>query len=85
MLAQAPIDSNTIVVTASRTPEAPSETAASVTVLDSKRIDRLGEPLVPALLRLTPSAAVATSGPPGSLTEVRIRGAECERGATDHV
>ena len=29
-----------------------------------------------ALLRLTPSAAVATSGPAGSLTEVRIRGAE---------
>ena len=30
----------------------------------------------PCLLRLTPSAAVATSGPAGSLTEVRIRGAE---------
>ena len=28
------------------------------------------------MLRLTPSAAVATSGPAGSLTEVRIRGAE---------
>jgi vitamin B12 transporter len=28
------------------------------------------------LVRLTPSAAVATSGPGGSLTEVRIRGAE---------
>ena len=33
-------------------------------------------PLISALLRLTPSAAVATSGPAGSLTEVRIRGAE---------
>ena len=31
---------------------------------------------ISALLRLTPSAAVATSGPAGSLTEVRIRGAE---------
>ena len=35
-----------------------------------------GEPLVPALLRLVPSTAVATSGPAGSLAEVRIRGAE---------
>ena len=32
--------------------------------------------MVPDLLRLTPSVAVATSGPAGSLTEVRIRGAE---------
>jgi vitamin B12 transporter len=36
----------------------------------------LDEPLVSSLLRLTPSAAIATSGPAGSLTEVRIRGAE---------
>jgi vitamin B12 transporter len=76
MLAQAPIDTNTIIVTASRAPEKAADTAASVAILDSTRIDRLGEPLVPALLRLTPSAAVATSGPAGSLTEVRIRGAE---------
>ena len=45
-------------------------------VIDSQSIERLGEPLVPSLLRLTPSVAVATSGPAGSLTEVRIRGAE---------
>lgn len=76
MLVQAPIDSNTIVVTASRAPETAAETPASVTVIDQNQIDRLGEPLVPALLRLTPSAAVATSGTAGSLTEVRIRGAE---------
>jgi vitamin B12 transporter len=76
MLIQAPIDTNIIIVTASRAPEPNSQTAASVTVIDGDRIDRLGEPLVPALLRLTPSTAVATSGPAGSLTEVRIRGAE---------
>ena len=51
-----------------RPPASPSST--------SKRIERLGEPLVPAFLRLVPSAAVSTSGPAGSLTEVRIRGAE---------
>ena len=65
-----------IVVTAERAPEAAEDTPASVTVIDLKRIERLGEPLLPALLRLTPSVAVATSGPAGSLTEVRIRGAE---------
>ncbi len=65
-----------IVITAERAPEQAADTPASVTVIDSRSIERLGEPLVPALLRLTPSVAVATSGSAGSLTEVRIRGAE---------
>jgi vitamin B12 transporter len=71
-----PIDSNQIVITASRSPESEAQTPASVTIIDQQQIERLDEPLVAALLRLTPSAAVATSGPAGSLTEVRIRGAE---------
>ena len=71
-----PIDTDQIVITASRAPEDQARTAASVTIIDQRRIERLGEPLVPALLRLAPSASVAISGPAGSLTEVRIRGAE---------
>lgn len=71
-----PIDTDQIVITASRAPETEARTAASVTIIDQQRIERLGEPLIASLLRLTPSAAVATSGPAGSLTEVRIRGAE---------
>jgi vitamin B12 transporter len=71
-----PIDTDQIVITASRTPEAESKTPASVIIIDKKRIERLGEPLIPALLRLSPSASISTSGPAGSLTEVRIRGAE---------
>jgi vitamin B12 transporter len=71
-----PVDTDQIVITASRAPEQQSQTPASVTIVDKKRIERLGEPLVPALLRLSPSVAVSTSGPAGSFTEVRIRGAE---------
>src|SRR5437868_15480072 len=71
-----PIDTDQIVITASRAPEQEARTPASVTIIDKKRVERLGDPLVPALLRLSPSIAVATSGPAGSLTEVRIRGAE---------
>lgn len=71
-----PADQPTIVVTASRTPDAIGDTPASVTLIDASRIDRLGEPLLPAYLRLVPSAAVSTSGPAGSLTQVRVRGAE---------
>ena len=75
-MAVTPIDTNQITITASRTPEPLSETAASVTVVEEQRLRRLGEPQIASILRLVPSAAVSTSGPAGSITEVRIRGAE---------
>jgi vitamin B12 transporter len=71
-----PIDSDQIVITASRVRESEADTAASVTIIDSEEIARLDEPLVANLLRLTPSTAVTSIGPSGSLTEVRIRGSE---------
>ena len=71
-----PPEQATIIVTASRTPEAEDATPASVTLIDAERIERLGAPLVTDLLRLSPSLAVSVSGPAGSLTDVRIRGAE---------
>jgi vitamin B12 transporter len=71
-----PIDTDQIVITASRVPESEASSPASVTIVDKERIDRLGEPLVAPLLRLSPSISVTDSGPAGSLTEVRIRGAE---------
>ena len=76
MPAALPINADQIVITASRAPESEAHTPASVTIIDQQRIERLDEPLVANLLRLTPSASVTTSGPSGSLTEVRIRGAE---------
>lgn len=71
-----PIDTDQIVITASRAPESEADTPASVTIIDQNQIESLDEPLVTNLLRLTPSAAVTTVGPAGSLTEVRIRGSE---------
>jgi vitamin B12 transporter len=65
-----------IVVTASRVPQKQDQSAASTTVLDRERIERLGDPLLYTLLRLTPSAAVESGGPAGTFSEVRIRGAE---------
>jgi vitamin B12 transporter len=71
-----PPQQDTIVVTASRTPETATATPASVTLIDAERIERIGAPLVTDLLRLAPSLVISTSGPAGSLTDVRIRGAE---------
>ena len=71
-----PIDTDQIVITASRAPASEAQTPASVTIVDRQRIERLGDALVPTLLRLTPSVAVTVQGPAGLFTEVRIRGAE---------
>src|SRR5690242_7065869 len=71
-----PIDTDQIVITASRAPETQAQSPASVSIIDSQEIERLDQPLVADLLRLTPSAAVTNIGPAGSLTEVRIRGSE---------
>lgn len=68
--------SNAIVVTASRIPERADSTAASVSVVDAVTLARVGAPFVTDYLRLLPSTSVSISGPAGSLTEVRIRGAE---------
>jgi vitamin B12 transporter len=48
-------------------------------LIDAPRIERLGAPLVTDYLRLIPSVSVAVSGPAGSLTQVRIRGAEANQ------
>jgi vitamin B12 transporter len=65
-----------IVVTASREPVAQERSGASTTLLDEAALDDLSLPAVPDLLRLSPGLAVATTGPRGTQTQVRIRGAE---------
>ncbi|MCY7279503.1 MAG: TonB-dependent receptor plug domain-containing protein, partial [Sphingomonas bacterium] len=65
-----------IVVTASRLLEKIENSAASVSIVDEQLLDNLGEPAITAYLRLLPSISLATSGPAGSFTQLRIRGAE---------
>jgi vitamin B12 transporter len=69
-------DDRAIVVTASRAPVAAVDSAASVTTYDEEALDDLSLPALPDLLRLAPGVSVATTGPRGTQTQVRIRGAE---------
>jgi vitamin B12 transporter len=69
-------DAPAIVVTASRVPVAATDSAASVTTFDEEALDDLSLPALPDLLRLSPGVSVANSGPRGTQTQVRIRGAE---------
>ena len=66
----------TIVVTASRVPIASKQAGASFTVLDEVYLDRRQALTVEELLRGTPGVAVSRSGVLGSLSQVRMRGAE---------
>lgn len=65
-----------IVVTASREPVPEALSGAAVTVIDTPTIEALALPSLSDLLRLAPGVSVAVSGPLGSQTQVRIRGAE---------
>src|SRR3546814_18717334 len=64
-----------ITVTAGREQEL-SSAADALTVLDDRRIKALNLPQVSDLLRLLPGGSVNVQGPQGSLTQIRIRGAE---------
>lgn len=72
------IPDQTIVVTASREPETKADAPVSATVFDRATLDALDLPMTEDVLRLSPGVAVAQSGPRGTLTEVRIRGAEAK-------
>ena len=65
-----------IVVTASREPEAQADAPVSSTVFDQATLEALSLPMTADVLRLSPGVSVSQSGPRGTLTQVRIRGAE---------
>ena len=79
LLAVAPIVSEPeqqIVVTASREPVEVDDSPASVTLFGREEIEALTLPMASDLLRLSPGLSLASTGPRGTQTQVRIRGAE---------
>ncbi|HWT12171.1 MAG TPA: TonB-dependent receptor [Allosphingosinicella sp.] len=65
-----------IIVTGSREAMTADSTALSSTLIEEETIEALALPSAVDLLRLTPGVAVATTGPRGTQTQLRIRGAE---------
>ncbi|HEX9931303.1 MAG TPA: TonB-dependent receptor plug domain-containing protein, partial [Allosphingosinicella sp.] len=65
-----------IVVTGSREPVAQAEAAASVTTIEERALKVLDLPQGADALRLLPGVSVSVSGPRGTQTQLRIRGAE---------
>ncbi|MBX3562078.1 MAG: TonB-dependent receptor [Sphingomonas sp.] len=65
-----------IVVTAAREPVAADEAAVSSTIFDTATLEALTLPTAADILRLSPGLSVSVSGPRGTQTQLRIRGAE---------
>ena len=68
--------SEPIVVTGSREPVPALEAPASPTEVDERALDALALPSAADVLRLLPGVSVSVSGPRGTQTQVRLRGAE---------
>ncbi|WP_300528064.1 TonB-dependent receptor [Maricaulis sp.] len=66
----------TILVTAARLPLAAQDATVSVSVLGEAELEARGPLFAADILRAVPGLAVSRSGPAGSLTQIRARGAE---------
>jgi vitamin B12 transporter len=77
---QSPVvaDDQAIVVTASREPVEEADAGVSASVFERRELESLALPLASDVLRLVPGVSVSVSGPRGSQTELRIRGAEAD-------
>ena len=69
-------ETDAIIVTGARDPIAAEQAAVSATVFDARELEALGLPVASDVLRLAPGVSVATTGPRGTQTQLRIRGAE---------
>jgi vitamin B12 transporter len=65
-----------ILVTATRVPQPAADAPASATIIDPDLLQSLNLPMAADALRLTPGLSVAQTGPRGTQTQIRIRGAE---------
>ena len=69
-----------VIVTASRTPQAPDSALAAVTVITREDIERRAPASLPELLRGMPGISIAANGGPGKVASTFLRGTE-----SDHV
>ena len=68
--------SEQVSVTAARTPIPVDETGNSISILTREQIEERGHMFLADLLRGLPGLSISRSGPVGSQTQIRVRGAE---------
>ena len=65
---------NSVVITASDTPQTVDEVSKALTVVDDQAIEERNEIAIPEALRVVPGLRVQQLGGPGSLTSIKTRG-----------
>jgi vitamin B12 transporter len=75
-LGASPASDEAIIVTAALEPQSQSQSPVTSSLIEAREIESLNLPLAADLLRVVPGVSVSRSGPAGSQTQVRIRGAE---------
>ncbi|MDT9597678.1 TonB-dependent receptor plug domain-containing protein [Sphingosinicella rhizophila] len=65
-----------IVVTGAREPVLVDQAPVSATIFDRRQLESLSSPVASDVLRLSPGVSVSSTGPKGTQTQIRIRGAE---------
>lgn len=68
-----------IVITGGLVPVSRDNVGTSVTVIDSEQIERQGYEFVADILQDVPGLNLARNGGPGTLSEIRLRGAEADQ------
>lgn len=76
---EAPLELNDLLVSAALEPVSAADVASSVTVITREQIEQRQVKYLTELLRDVPGFAVSQSGGPGTLTQVRVRGAEANQ------
>ena len=67
-----------VIVTASRTPQAPDAALAAVTVITREEIERRAPLSLPELLRGMPGMSIASNGGPGKVASTFLRGTDSD-------
>src|SRR5262249_48316175 len=75
----AEIEMDTLVVSATRSPEPVSETAPAITVVTGEQLQRTQVPTVADALRQVPGLTVSQAGPEGAEVQVLMRGADADQ------
>ena len=78
ILAAAPTEQPTVVITATRQPQRADELLASVDQIDREEIERAGPGTVLDLLARQPGVQVAANGGPGKTSSLYLRGANAK-------
>jgi vitamin B12 transporter len=74
-----PLELDQLLVSASLEPVSAADVASSVTVITREQIEQRQVKYLSELLRNVPGFSVSQSGGPGTLTQVRVRGAEANQ------